>query len=382
MENLEIKGAEVEPEVEIPIEREVKEGEVNFITEGEIDIIKKSIAKEDFDKLKHKLIEKLGIKYEIFKIILNDVQFNESTRKYEFDNNSFNRLLENLENQKEDLEEAIKILTQGTTIYDPKKWYDFTNAYYDLYSNDDETYDSFMEITKLNKATDVQKIELYTYYELDPSILEKLSLKLFENADDIILRKIQKGKTINNGIEETTERVIETPLLIPDKYKNNGPFIVLNSYATEYNDALLFWYDEFDENKENQNSIYDIYVIMLGDGRVISGKGKDAIWENVTDKVNGYELRFRYAKWTDTNRLLQDSNKFLDFVTQGAKDFGRGIYRAYNKKRNTTGGKTRKRSKRQSKSKTQRRRKSKSKTQRRRKSTLKKGAKSKRRYRK
>jgi len=95
MENLEIKGAEVEPEVEIPIEREIKEGEVNFITEGEIDIIKKSIAKEDFDKLKHKLIEKLGIKYEIFKItfieyILENKHFNECMKIEQFNEISTN----------------------------------------------------------------------------------------------------------------------------------------------------------------------------------------------------------------------------------------------------------------------------------------------------
>jgi RNAse (barnase) inhibitor barstar len=347
----------VGPEVGIP--REVKE--------GEIDIIKKSIAKEDFDKLKHKLIEKLGDNiYEIFETILKDVRFNESTRKYELDNNTFNRLLENLENQKEDLEEAIKILTQGTTIYDPKKWYDFTNAYYDLYLKDDETYVNFMTRTKLEDATDVQKIELYTYYELDPSILNKLSLKLFENADDIEIIKISEG-----GREITDKLSIN----IPDGYKKRGPFIVLNSEATNYDNRLLSWEDVLVKKVEN---IEDIYVIMLGDGGVISGKGKDAIWDNVSDNQNKYSLRFRYAGWTDTNRLLQNSNKILDVFQQSNKNFGKEFVYTM-----THGGKTRKRSKRKSKSKTQRKSKSKSKTQRRRKSTLKKGgAKSKRRYRK
>ena len=152
-----------------------------------------------------------------------------------------------------------------------------------------------------------------------------------------------------------------------------------------YDITLLNWENIKDENikkiedidiYEKIKDIEDIYVIMLGDGGVISGKGNDAIWDNVSDNQNNYSLRFRYAGWTDTNRLLQNSNKILDVFQQSNKNFGKDFYKTI-----TRGGKTRKRSKRQSKSKTQRRRKSK--TQRRRKSTLKKGgAKSKRRYRK
>jgi len=264
------------------------------------------------------------------------------------------------------IQNVINILNRENINYQTNDWYNFISDYC---TEKYETQKSCLDTTKLNNATDIQKKELCAYYKEDPSILNKLSLKLFENADDIEIIKISEG-----GREITDKLSIN----IPDGYRNKGPFIVLNSEATNYDNRLLSW-----ENilVKKVKDIEDIYVIMLGDGGVISGKGKDAIWDNVTDKLYGYELRFRYAGWADTNRLLQNSNKILDVFQQRNKNFGKDFYKTF--KRIETGGKTRKRSKRQSKSKTQRRRKSKSKTQRRRKSTSKKGgAKSKRRYRK
>lgn len=260
------------------------------------------------------------------------------------------------------IQNVINILNRENINYQTNDWYNFISDYCAEKYEDQQTC---LDKTKLNKATDVQKKELCAYYEADPSILNKLSLQLFENADDIEIIKISEG-----GRKITDKLSIN----IPDGYRNKGPFIVLNSEAEMYDNRLLSWEDILVKKVED---IKDIYVIMLGDGGVISGKGKDAIWDNVSDNQNKYSLRFRYAGWTDTNRLLQNSNKILDVFQQSNKNFGKEFAHTW-----TRGGKTRKRSKRQSKSKTQRRRKSKSKTQRRRKSTLKKSAKSKRRYRK
>jgi hypothetical protein len=370
-----------------PEEQQQVVGEENKIFNLTGEVGKKIINEEDFPVLEEVFTEIFG-KFEEPKFDLHHGRYyydlsqidsyveklNKKIQQHEGEITKNQGEITNIQGEITKIQNVINILNRENINYQTNDWYNFISDYC---TEKYETQESCLNTTKLNKATDVQKKELCAYYKADPSILNKLSLKLFENADDIEIIKISEG-----GREITDKLSIN----IPDGYKKRGPFIVLNSEAGLYDIELLNWVNIKDENikkiedidiYEKIKDIEDIYVIMLGDGGVISGKGKDAIWDNVSDNQNKYSLRFRYAGWTDTNRLLQNSNKILDVFQQSNKNFGKEFVYTM-----THGGKTRKRSKRQSKSKTQRRRKSKSKTQRRRKSTLKKSAKSKRRYRK
>jgi len=226
---------------------------------------------------------------------------------------------------------------ESSSEYDEMKWRVFTTEYYNT-NNINMTYEGFMESTGLNKSTPVQRVELYTYYEYDPKIMTELDLQLYENMES------------TNDIRGFNE----------NKFKEKFPIIRINRPGKT---ELL-----------NRFQAGDNLLFMVKDGGLISKQGHNAIWDetNTSNDQTNHDLRFRYANPFDItgSRLLHKSNRVLN----NAGHFFKHLY--------NTGGKTRKRSKRKSKSKTQRRRKSKSKTQRRRKSTLKKGAKSKRRYRK
>jgi hypothetical protein len=80
-------------------------------------------------------------------------------------------------------------------------------------------------------------------------------------------------------------------------------------------------------------------ILMLSDGGVITGDGKEAVWNNESRNVGNFNLGFRQANVLDTNRLLQNENQGL---TRGISGLTAAYYNKKNVFNNNKGGKTKK----------------------------------------
>ena len=195
--------------------------------------------------------------------------------------------ISNLEEKNSTIQEALSIIKRtSSTAYDEFAWLNFLDAYAAV-----KRVDVKQLIQDFNSATPLQKKELYTYFKRDPLFIVKLSLGLYDNIQDY-------SKSV---------KIM--------KYENKKPVIYLTN-VPELGDLL-----------------------MLADGGVITGDGKEVVWNNESRDVGKFKLGFRQATMLDTNRLLQNENQGL---TRGISGLTAAYYNKNNIFNNNTGGKTKK----------------------------------------